>query len=191
MAAMRVLLHICCAPCALMPVDSLRAEGLELMGLFYNPNIQPYQESRRRLEALTGWAGATGLDLIVQDEYELEAWLRRAAFRETERCRFCHHQRLLRAAQVARRGGFDAFSTTLLYSVRQKHELVREMAEAAAAETGVAFIHRDWRPRWQEGQAESRRLGLYRQAYCGCIYSERDRYLGAPGRAPATKAKGR
>ncbi|MCA1905819.1 MAG: epoxyqueuosine reductase QueH [Desulfarculus sp.] len=187
---MRVLLHICCAPCALMPVRELRDQGLELRGLFYNPNIQPYQESRRRRETLEGWAAAEGLPLTVQDEYDPESWLRQVVFRENQRCAFCFHQRLDRAAGMTRRAGFDAFSTTLLYSVRQKHDLIRAVGQAVAKERGVEFLYRDWRPRWREGVALSQTLGLYRQAYCGCIYSERDRYLGAPGRNGKTKAKG-
>lgn len=189
-ADMKVLLHICCAPCALMPVRELRDQGLELRGLFYNPNIQPYQEARRRLETLEGWAAAEELPLTVQDEYDPESWLRQVVFRESQRCAFCFHQRLSRAAGMARQAGFDAFSTTLLYSVRQKHDLIREVGQAVARERGVEFLYRDWRPRWREGVARSRELDLYRQAYCGCIYSERDRYLGAPGRNGKTKAKG-
>lgn len=176
---MRVLVHICCAPCALMPVRGLLEEGCDLRGLYYNPNIQPYTENQRRLTTLKDWAGTEGLDLIVQDEYEPEKWLRRVAFREEMRCRICYHDRLTRAAQVAKRGKFDAFTTTLLYSVRQKHDMLRELGEAVAAERGVKFLYRDFRPYWREGIQRSQELGLYRQAYCGCIFSERDRYLGA------------
>jgi predicted adenine nucleotide alpha hydrolase (AANH) superfamily ATPase len=166
-----------------MPFARLRGEGVELVGLFYNPNIQPYTEQRRRLEALAPWAREQGLRLVVQDEYDPQAWLRQMVFRENQRCVICYHQRLTRAAQVARRGGFDAFTTTLLYSVQQKHELIARAAEAVAADQGVEFIYRDWRSDWRLGVEQSRRLELYRQAYCGCIYSERDRYLGqvAPG----------
>jgi len=167
-----------------MPVRELQREGCELRGLYYNPNIQPYTENQRRLETLTGWAGRRGLPLIVQDEYEPEKWLRRVAFREEMRCRICHHDRLTRAAQVAKRGKYDAFTTTLLYSVRQKHDLVRQTGEAVAAERGVPFLYRDYRPLWREGIRLSQKLGLYRQAYCGCIFSERDRYLaGGAGKA--------
>jgi len=176
---MRVLVHICCAPCALMPVRGLLEEGCDLRGLYYNPNIQPYTENQRRLATLKDWAGDQGLDLIVQDEYKPEKWLRKVAFREEMRCRICYHDRLTRAAQVAKRGKFDAFTTTLLYSVRQKHEMLRELGEAVAAERDIKFLYRDFRPHWREGIQLSKKLGLYRQAYCGCLFSERDRYLGA------------
>jgi len=179
---MKIILHICCAPCALMPVETLRKEGHQVRGLFYNPNIQPYTENQRRLDTLKSWAEKEGLDLVVLDEYDPEAWLRRVAFREGMRCALCYHQRLSRAASVAQKGGYDAFCTTLLYSVRQKHELLAETGLSVAAARGVAFLNRDFRPLWKQGVARSKELGLYRQPYCGCIFSERDRYLGPPGR---------
>lgn len=147
------------------------------MGLYYNPNIQPYTENQRRLETLSAWAQGQELRLIVQDEYDPESWFRAAAFREGRRCAICFHQRLTRAAQIAKKGGFDAFSSTLLYSVRQKHELIRQTAEAISSERGVPFFYRDFRPLWKEGVVRSKQLGLYRQQYCGCIFSERDRFM--------------
>lgn len=134
-----------------MPVDILTAEGHQLMGLFYNPNIHPWQENQRRLDCLRDWAGQCGLKLVVHDDYDPEAWFQRVAYREAMRCGLCHHDRMTRAAQVARRGGFDGFTSTLLYSVRQKHESVAEAGRAAAARYGVEFIYRDFRPYWKQG----------------------------------------
>jgi hypothetical protein len=161
-----------------MPVRELVSEGLEVMGLFYNPNIQPLTEHRRRRQTLQDWARTQDLALIVQDDYDPQEWFRQVAFRESQRCALCYHQRLGRAARVARRGGFDAFSTTLLYSVRQKHELIAEAAREAARQAGVEFLYRDWRPTWREGIRRSQELGLYRQDYCGCLYSEHERHRG-------------
>lgn len=172
-----------------MPVAELKGQGAELMGLFFNPNVQPYTENQRRLETCRDWAEGSGLRLIVQEEYDPESWLRQMAFRESTRCRICYHQRLTRTAQVAKRGGFDAFSTTLLYSVRQKHDLIVQIARSVADKEGVEFHYQDFRPFWKQGIARSKELGLYRQQYCGCIYSERERYLGPkrakPGSGPA------
>jgi predicted adenine nucleotide alpha hydrolase (AANH) superfamily ATPase len=97
-------------------------------------------------------------------------------FREAERCRFCYHLRLFAAARAAKEGKFDAFTSSLLYSKYQKHELIREIGEQAALEAGLPFYYEDFRQGWQAGQARSKELGLYRQQYCGCIYSERERY---------------
>lgn len=93
----------------------------------------------------------------------------------------CLSQRLERAAAVAKRGNYDFFSTTLLYSVRQKHELISELGQSIGKKRGVKFLYRDWRPYWRQGIERSQELGLYRQQYCGCIFSERDRYLPQPG----------
>ena len=177
---MRVLLHACCGPCAIYPVDALRAEGLDLSLYFHNPNIQPYQEFERRREAAKMLAEQRGLPVIVDDDYDPETWLRMVAFRESVRCTLCYRERLSAAARAARRGGFDAFTTSILYSKSQKHGRAREQAEAAGEEEGVAFLYRDFRAGWKAGIEESKRMGMYRQQYCGCIFSERDRFRGVP-----------
>ncbi len=175
---MRVLLHICCAPCAIMPKQGLLHEGMDIMGFFYNPNIHPFREHSLRLTTLQGWALEHGLQLIVHKDYDPQRWFRQMAFRESMRCGLCYHMRLTRAAQVARRGKFDAFTSTLLYSKRQKHELIAQTGQAVAAEQGVPFLYRDWRVHWQEGIERCQDLGLYRQPYCGCLYSEHERFGG-------------
>jgi epoxyqueuosine reductase len=175
---MRVLMHACCAPCSVYPVDALAGEGTELMLYFHNPNIHPYQEYVRRLDTLRDFAGRRAVKLIVDDHYDPQAWLRMVAFREAQRCRLCYHLRLTAAARAARRGRFDAFTSTLLYSKQQKHELIRELAEAVAEEVGVPFLYRDFRAGWKAGIETSKAMGLYRQQYCGCLYSEYERFRG-------------
>lgn len=172
----RVLLHICCGPCTIYPQRYLREQGYELHGYFYNPNIHPYQEFQRRLETLETYAGEIGLPLIADRDYEMEDYLRQVVFREGERCRVCYSIRLRRAAAVAQRGKFDFFTTTLLVSPFQKHDLIREIGEAVGREMGVPFLYVDFRPGFKEAVAESKERGMYRQQYCGCIYSEKERY---------------
>jgi len=174
----RILVHICCAPCATYVVERLREEmsPVELFGYWYNPNIHPYMEYRRRLDALKDYSQKAGLRMIWRDEYDLDRFLRAVVFREDRRCMICYHMRLLATAQVARRGKFDYFTTTLLYSKTQNHELVKEVAQAVAHEKGVKFLYRDFREGWKRGIELSLQEGLYRQNYCGCIYSERDRF---------------
>lgn len=173
---MKILLHICCAPCALYPRQVLGQAKMMVHGYFYNPNIHPYLEFQRRLTTLEDYAAATEFPLIVERHYELEEFLRQVVFREAQRCRICYYLRLKGAAHIARHGKFDAFTSTLLYSKHQQHELIREIGEQAGQEVGVPFYYQDFRPGWKEGIEESKRLNLYRQSYCGCIYSERDRY---------------
>lgn len=173
---MRMLLHVCCGPCAAYPVNHLRAAGWDLVGYFYNPNIHPYKEFTRRLDTSREFAAKVGLELVVDDSYTLEDFLSRALTAAGGRCRACYELRLRQAARYARAHGFDCFSTTLLVSPYQQHELIRSVAEEAAAAEGVAFHYEDFRPGWQTGVAISKELELYRQPYCGCVFSERDRY---------------
>lgn len=177
---MRTLLHICCGPCAIYPVDLLREQGHQLTGYFCNPNIHPYTEWLKRRETLAGYAARVDLPTIFDEDYDLEEFLRSVVHREVHRCSFCYGLRLRRAAAVARRGNFDAFSTTLLVSPYQKHELIREIGVAVGEEYGIPFNYVDFRSGFKDATAKSRELQMYRQQYCGCIYSERDRYHKKP-----------
>jgi hypothetical protein len=172
----RILLHTCCGPCTLFPARTLKDSGWLVHGFFYNPNIQPYQEFTRRLDALRTVADHLALQLIVREDYELEEFLRQAVFRESQRCIFCYRRRIEETARLAAKSRFDAFTTTLLYSRMQQHDLIRSLAEEASNHWCIPFHYEDFRVGWAEGQNEARSLGVYRQAYCGCIYSERDRF---------------
>jgi len=175
----KVLLHCCCGPCTIYPLETLKLEGMEVMGFFYRHNIHPFTECMRRQETLEAYAETRELKMIVQQGYELERFLRAVAFRESDRCRFCYHDRLRATAKIAKKGKFDGFTTTLLYSKFQNHGLICETAESIAKKEGVPFIYRDFREGWKQGMEESKELGMYRQQYCGCIYSERDRFFNS------------
>lgn len=177
---MKILMHTCCGPCTIYPLGRLREEGHDVMGFFYRHNIHPYTECLRRQETLETYAADQGLRVIVQDGYDMEGFIRNVAFREKERCRYCYHDRLRATALVARKGKFDAFTTTLLYSRFQKHELIRSVGQSVARETGTVFLYWDFRAGWQEGVAASKKRSMYRQPYCGCIYSEKERYYREP-----------
>jgi len=174
---MKILLHMCCANCALYPLRKLNNEGHEVFGFFYNPNIHPYQEYKKRIEAVEEIEKHYNIRVIYQDRYDLEDFLRSVVFRESERCRICYHLRLTAAAKIARKGKFDAFTSTLLASKHQGHSLIKEVGIAVGKEKGISFHYQDFRNGWVEGREASQRLGLYRQHYCGCIYSEKERYL--------------
>ncbi len=176
MKTMKMLLHVCCGPCACFPVKRLREQGHELVGFFYNPNIHPYKEFARRLETAREFAAKVGLDLAVDPAYTLEEYLSSALAAGGGRCRNCYELRLRQAARYAREHDFDCFTTTLLVSPYQQHETIKAVGESVAAHEGVPFCYIDFRPGWQEGVQTSKELELYRQPYCGCIFSERDRY---------------
>ena len=174
---MKILLHICCAPCAIYPLRELRSQGMTVTGFFFNHNIHPYQEYRRRLETVREYADKAALPVIVRDEYLLEDFLGSVAADPTTRCSYCYASRLEEAAREAAREGFDAFTSSLLYSRYQQHDLIRTTGEMLGAKYGIRFHYDDFRRGWQEGIRASKELGLYRQQYCGCIYSEKERYL--------------
>ena len=177
---MKILLHICCGPCSIYPLRVLREGGDEVCGLFYNPNIHPYAEYRKRLDVIETYAGREGLEIIREEAYPLEDFFRQTVFREEQRCLACYRLRLSQAARIAAKGRFDAFTSTLLYSRYQKHDFIREIGEEAAGRHRVPFLYRDFREGWTEGVRVSKELGMYRQAYCGCVYSEKERFCRQP-----------
>lgn len=173
----RILLHVCCGPCAIMPITRLLGEGHEIVAWFMNPNIQPLSEYLRRREAAEICARNLGIGIIFEDDaWNLGEWLQSQLPRaqSAARCVFCCGQRVLATAEKARALGFDAFSTTLLYSRYQPHEAIA--AAGCSVKTGAEFVYRDFRTDWQEGIDRSREMGLYRQPYCGCVFSEAERY---------------
>ncbi|MDX2440511.1 MAG: epoxyqueuosine reductase QueH [Desulfobacterales bacterium] len=174
---MKILLHICCAPCAIYPVKFLREQGMDVMGFFYRHNIHPYTECLKRQEALESYAEQINLRVIYQDGYDLEGFIQNVAFRESNRCSYCYHDRLRSTALVAKHGKFDYFTSTLLYSKFQKHDTIKSMGKSIGKSAGVKFYYQDFRTGWKNGIEESKNIGLYRQQYCGCIYSEKERYF--------------
>jgi four helix bundle protein len=174
---MKILLHICCANCAIYPLQRINERGDEAVGYFFNPNIHPYQEYQKRLEALKKYSEEVGLKVIYQDEYLLEEFLRNVSHRVEERCQYCYSIRLEATAREAKKNRFDQFSTTLLQSTHQNHTLIKETGERIAQEIGIPFYYEDFRQGWRKGVEVSKAMGLYRQQYCGCIYSEKERFL--------------
>ena len=181
---MNTLLHVCCAPCANQCIEVLQGDGLEVAGFWYNPNIHPFTEYRSRRNCLREYADSIGLKLLEKDEYALRPFVREVAEDLAGRCVKCYEMRLYPAAQTAAEGGFDSFTSSLFISPYQNHELMREVGERAAKEFGVSFLYRDFRPYFRAGQERARELGMYIQKYCGCVFSEEERYLKPSKRIP-------
>ena len=175
---MRVLLHTCCAPCCLAPFGDLTAQGHQVTGFFYNPNIHPFIEYRRRVKALRILQERMPLPVVYEEDYGLRHFLETVHWTapSAERCEGCYRMRLTRTARHAAAEGFDAITTPLLGSTRQDHELIAEVARECARREGVGFHYADWRPLAEEGHERARQLGLYMQQYCGCVFSEWERY---------------
>lgn len=174
---MKTLLHICCAPCSVACIESLRGEGIEPIGFWYNPNIHPVTEYRSRRDTLINYAKEINMELVIDDTYGLRDFVRATVQNILERCKYCYALRLDAAAKYASENGFESFTSTLFISPYQDHELMIKTAENAAKKYNVKFLYRDFRPLFREGQTKAREKGMYMQKYCGCIFSEEDRYL--------------
>jgi len=179
-AGASLLMHMCCGPCACICIQRLQAEGWNITGYYMNPNIQPLAEYLRRREAAGQCAEHFGIPMVYGDEaWDLTAWLRQVQGRDTppERCGWCVSSRMEGAFAKARELGCTHFFSSLLYSRYQPHEAIREAGERLSGQDGgPLFLYRDFRPDWQAGIDLSIELGLYRQPYCGCVYSEAERY---------------
>ena len=180
-----ILLHVCCGPCAIAPVLRLRDQGHDVTALFVNPNIHPFTEYLRRREALEECAIKLNFDVIYIDNvWDIKTWLTQVNKIQSSgiRCEYCYYSRLSVTANIVKNiditkyQAFTAFSSSLLYSRYQRHELIISVAERCAKEYGVRFYYNDFRTDWQKGIDISKELNLYRQPYCGCIYSEAERY---------------
>lgn len=176
---MNLLLHACCGPCSCYPVKILREKNIEPTLYFFNPNIHPYMEYQRRLNAVREYSEQVKVKLITDENYKLRDFLNNALKAEQSggnRCAFCYAWRLRESARYAKENGYDAYTSTLFYSIHQNHELMKKIASYFAKRYGIEFFYEDFRVGWQEGIDESIERGLYRQPYCGCIFSEEERY---------------
>jgi hypothetical protein len=187
----RLLLHACCGPCLLEPLDTLTLEADSVVIAFTNPNIHPAEEYLRRLETLRGYAEEVGVD-VVELPYDPGAWeaaVAPLADAGAERCRACYRLRLGLAARMAAEGGYDALATTLSVSPYQHQEAINEEGRRAAERVGIEWLDRDFRGRYREATTRSRELGMYRQNYCGCTYSQREAEADRAARRDARAAE--
>lgn len=174
---MKLLLHTCCAPCSVYCIQALREEGIEPVLYWFNPNIHPYMEYKARRDCLMEYSKMVDLELVINENYGLREFCKEVVNDLENRCaQYCYKVRLEQTAKYAKENGYDAFSTTLLISPYQKHEELKRIGEEMAKKYDVKFLYRDFRPGFREGQAKARELGLYMQKYCGCVFSEEDRY---------------
>ncbi|MFA5096249.1 MAG: epoxyqueuosine reductase QueH [Candidatus Omnitrophota bacterium] len=167
---MKVLLHTCCGPCLIYPLQKLSSEGFQVTGFFYNPNIHPLAEYLKRKEAVIG-LGA-GIE-VLYPAYSPREFFRAVNSQENapQRCAICWRLRLKQTARAAKEGGFDYFTTTLLVSPYQDQGLLKTIGEEIAQEEGVKFYYSDFRTGFRQAHNEAYAKGIYCQKYCGCLYS--------------------
>ena len=174
---MKLLLHTCCAPCSVHCIKSLREEEIEPTVYWFNPNIHPFTEYKARRDTLKEYTKSIGFEAIFEEDYGLKEFCKNVINDLENRCsKYCYKVRLEQTAKFAKENGYDAFTTTLLISPYQKHEDLKDLGEEIAKEFGLKFLYRDFRIGFREGQTKARNLGMYMQKYCGCIFSEEDRY---------------
>ena len=173
---MKVLLHCCCAPCSLSCIDPLLGEGAQLSLFWYNPNIHPFKEYEARRDCLLDYAKQIELPVLVKEKYGLRDFVKNVADNIDKRCVFCYEHRLEETARFAKENGFRYFTTTLLASLYQDHNAIKMAGERFAKQYGVEFLYRDFRDGFREGNAKAREKGFYMQKYCGCVFSEEERY---------------
>ena len=161
-------MHMCCAPCSTYPVKILKEKNINFTGYFYNPNIHPYEEYERRRNTVKEFSEIVNIDVIYNDEYLEREWLE---YKDNNRCKMCYNLRIEKTALYASLNGYNAFTTTLLISPYQNHELIKELGNKYAKKYGIEFYYEDFRPYFREGQSIAREYNLYRQKYCGCIIS--------------------
>lgn len=157
----KILLHHCCAPCSPKTVEVL-SKDYKVSSLWYNPNIYPAQEYESRKDSLVKYAKGLGLELFTGPDELFE----------TERnCELCYAKRIHFTCSYAKKMGINNFSTTLLASPFQKHDVIKEIALRAAEEQQLKFVYKDLRPEYFKGKNDMRSAGYYIQKYCGCRLS--------------------
>ena len=182
---MKLLMHVCCAPCSVYCIETLRKEGIEPTLYWYNPNIHPYTEYVARRDCLVEYAKSINVGAIIQDEYGLVDFCKNTSNNLQSRCvDYCYPVRLRKTFEYAKEQGYDAVTTSLLYSIYQKHDFIKYYCEKLSNEFGIEFLYRDFRIGFREGQAKARELGLYMQKYCGCIFSEEQMILAHTNEKP-------
>lgn len=165
-------MHVCCAPCAIYPVEAAKKDNFTVTGFFYNPNIHPYPEYIRRRKEAEAYFRSEGLEEIFL-EYNAASFFKNVTGNETPpgRCSACWDMRLEKTALFAKENRFDAFTTTLLASPYQDHHILKNSCENLSKEKGVDFYYKDFRTGFRQSHRLAKERGMYCQNYCGCVFS--------------------
>ncbi len=175
---MKILLHTCCAPCSVYCIEDLEKDNIDFDMYWYNPNIHPYTEYKNRKKALEDYSEKISHKVIFNDEYGLEKFCKNVINNLETRCEdYCYKIRLEQTAKYAKENNYTGFTTTLLVSPYQNTEEIIKIGNQIAKEYDLEFVVRDFKKGFRQGQAKAREMGLYMQKYCGCVFSEEERYL--------------
>lgn len=175
-----VLLHTCCAPCSIKCIDTLEQDGYKTDFFWYNPNIHPLTEYKSRRDTLLEFAKSRDIKVILENEYGLKKFILDIYPEfDKKRCENCYQMRLEKTAKFASENSYKYFSTTLLISPYQNHDLIKDICLDLSKKYQIEFLYKDFRPYFREGQRIARESGMYMQKYCGCIFSEEERYINS------------
>ena len=175
----KILIHICCGPCGVAFMDGIVKEGFAPTLLWHNPNIHPFTEYKNRRTAALDFAALGALPIEADDFYGLREFVGNVADdmgNRSTRCAYCYRSRLEHAAKYAAQHDYKAFSTTLLASPYQDFEAICKLGREMAEKYGCEFVIRDFRGNFRAAMDKARKMGLYMQKYCGCVFSEEERY---------------
>ncbi|HAM49485.1 MAG TPA: hypothetical protein DCP92_01830 [Nitrospiraceae bacterium] len=168
-------MHICCSNCSLYPLKSLLKKGIDVKGLWFSPNVHPFQEYQERLGSLRNLEKVWGLDIEYTDRYGFDDFMRGIGDPQDNRCIRCYELRLDETARTARKMKLDGFTTSLLVSPYQQFDAIVGVGREMARRYTIPFYAEDFRIGYRDSIPLSRELGLYRQKYCGCVFSEQER----------------
>ena len=169
---MKLLVHMCCAPCmAYISEDLKKDSNIYFTGIFFNPNIHPIEEFHLRRDSAILLSNTDKFNIILDESFELDFWKENFSQELKSRCNYCYAKRLDKTAQLAKEKGFDAFTSTLLISPYQNHDLIIDISNKLEKKYNVSFYYKDYRPYFREGQKIATQKNLYKQKYCGCVYS--------------------
>ena len=182
---MKLLMHTCCAPCSVYCIDELRSRGIEPTLYWYNPNIHPYTEYMARRDCVKEYAQKINVKAVFEDEYGLDEFCKNVSKNINARCvNYCYLVRLRKTFEYAKANGYDTVTTTLLYSIYQKHDFIKKLMEDLRKEFEIDFLYIDFRKGFWQGHEKAIEQGLYMQKYCGCIFSEEQSFLDNTNNKP-------
>ena len=182
---MKLLMHTCCAPCSVYCIDELRSRGIEPTLYWYNPNIHPYTEYMARRDCVKEYAQKINVKGVFEDEYGLDEFCKNVSGNINARCvNYCYLVRLRKTFEYAKENGYDTVTTTLLYSIYQKHDFIKKLMEDLSKKFEIDFLYIDFRKGFWQGHEKAIEQGLYMQKYCGCIFSEEQSFLDNTNNKP-------
>ena len=182
---MKLLMHTCCAPCSVYCIDKLRSMGIEPTLYWFNPNIHPYFEYVARRDCLKEYSEKININAVFDDKYGLDEFCKNVVENLNSRCvNYCYPVRLRKTFEYAKASGYDTVTTTLLYSIYQKHDFIKKLMENLSQEFGIDFLYIDFRKGFWQGHEKAIEQGLYMQKYCGCIFSEEQSFLAKSNSKP-------